>query len=63
MVKNLCASVRDKRHRFNPWVMKIPWKKAWLPTPVFLLGEPSYIEKPAGYGPLGSKNLDISEVT
>ena len=21
---------------FDPWVGKIPWKKAWQPTPVFL---------------------------
>ena len=24
---------------FNPWVGKIPWRKAWQPTPVFLPGE------------------------
>ena len=23
---------------FNPWVEKIPWKREWLPTPVFLPG-------------------------
>jgi len=28
-----------KRPRFNPWVGKIPWRKEWLPTPVFLPGE------------------------
>ena len=41
MVKILPANVRDliKRYRFNPWVGKIPWKKAWQPTPVFLPGE------------------------
>jgi len=27
---------RHKRHRFNPWVGKIPWRRAWQPTPVFL---------------------------
>ena len=30
---------RLKRLRFNPWVGKIPWKKAWKLTPVFLPGE------------------------
>ena len=25
--------------RFNPWVRKIPWRREWLPTPVFLPGE------------------------
>ena len=23
----------------NPWVGKIPWRKEWLPTPVFWPGE------------------------
>ena len=26
--------------RFNPWVRKIPWRRTWQPTPVFLPGEP-----------------------
>ena len=29
-----------KRPGFNPWVRKIPWKREWQPTPVFLPGEP-----------------------
>ena len=34
MVKNLPASAGDiKRHEFNPWVGKIPWRRAWQPTP------------------------------
>ena len=24
---------------FDPWVRKIPWRREWLPTPVFWLGE------------------------
>ena len=24
---------------FNPWLGKIPWRRKWLPTPVFLPGE------------------------
>ena len=27
------------RCRFNPWVRKIPWRRAWQPTLVFLPGE------------------------
>ena len=30
---------RHKRHRFNPWVGKIPWRRNWQPTPVFLPGK------------------------
>ena len=34
-----CQYRRYKRRRFNPWVGKIPWRRAWQPTPVFLPGE------------------------
>ena len=27
------------RRGFDPWVRKIPWRRAWQPTPVFLPGE------------------------
>ena len=27
---------RLKRHRFDSWLRKIPWRKKWQPTPVFL---------------------------
>ena len=33
MVTNLPAY---RRPRFDPWVRKIPWKREWLPTPLFL---------------------------
>ena len=39
MVKNSPANAGDVRHRFSPWVGKIPWRRAWQPTPVFLPGE------------------------
>ena len=35
--------LQSKRHRkqgFDYWVRKIPWRRAWQPTPVFLPGEP-----------------------
>ena len=25
---------------YNPWVWKIPWRRKWQPTPVFLSGKP-----------------------
>ena len=28
-----------RRRGFNPWVRKIPWQRAWQPTPVFSPGE------------------------
>ena len=34
-----CQCRSCKRHRFNPWVGKIPWRRKWQPTPVLLPGE------------------------
>jgi len=34
----LVVNAGDKRG-FDPWVRKIPWRRAWQPTPVFLPGE------------------------
>ena len=34
-----CQCRRHKRCGFYPWVRKIPWKRAWQPTSVFLPGE------------------------
>ena len=33
---SICNSGRP---RFNPWVRKIPWRRKWQPTPVFLPGK------------------------
>ena len=38
-----------KRRGFNPWVRKIPWRRAWQPTPVFLPGESHGQRSLAGY--------------
>ena len=34
------------RPGFDPWVRKIPWKRAWQPTPVLLPGESPWTEEP-----------------
>ena len=35
----ICQCRRHKRHGFNPWVRKIPWRRKWQLTPVLLPGE------------------------
>ena len=35
-----CQSRTHKRCRFDPWDVKISWRRAWQPTPVFLSGDP-----------------------
>ena len=37
--ESACQCRRHRRHRFNPWVRKIPWRRTWQPTPVFLPGK------------------------
>ena len=65
VVKNLPASAGDiKRHGFDPWVGKIPWRRAWQPTPVFSPGESPWTEEPGGLQSMGSqKELDTTEAT
>ena len=46
-----CQCKRCKRLRFDPWVWKIPWRRAWQPTPVFLPGEPHRQRSLASYSP------------
>ena len=58
-----CQCRRHKRHRFNPWVWKIPWRRAWQPVPVLLPGESHSQRNLASYTPWGHKELDMTEST
>ena len=42
-------------------VGKIPWRRAWQPTPVFLPGESHEQRSLAGYSPWGHKESDTIE--
>ena len=56
--------VQETRHRrpgFDPWVRKIPWRRKWQPTPVFLLGESHGQRSLAGYHPRGLRESDMTE--
>ena len=50
-----------RRHGFNPWVRQIPWKREWLPTPVFLPGDFHGQRSLAGPGPWGHTESDTTE--
>ena len=41
------------RPGFDPWVGKIPWRRAWQPTPVFLTGESPWTKEPGGLHSIG----------
>ena len=49
------------RPSFNPWVGKIPWRREWLPTLVFLPGEFLGQRSLAGYSSWGHKESDTTE--
>ena len=46
---------RHRRRRFHPWVRKIPWKRAWQPSPVVLPRESHGQRSRVGYSPWGCK--------
>ena len=61
-----CGSVvknplQCRRCWFGPWVEKIPWRRKWQPTPVFLPGKSHGQRSLAGCGPWSHKELDITE--
>ena len=62
VVKNPPANAGDiRRHRFDPWVWKIPWRRKWQHTLVFLPGEFHGQRSLAGYRPWGHKKSDTTE--
>ena len=61
--ESTCQCRRCKRCRFNPWVRKIPWRRKWQPTPVFLPGKFHRQRSLAGYCPWGLKESDTAEHT
>ena len=62
-VKTLPAKEGDMRGGFEPWVGKIPWRRKWQPTPVFLPGESHRGRSLTGSSPRGHKELDVTEAT
>ena len=49
------------RPGLDSWVGKIPWRKGWQPTPVFLLGESHGQRNLEGYSPWGRRESDTTE--
>ena len=43
--------------RFNLWVGKIPWKKTWQLTPVFLPGDSQWTEEPGCLQSMGLQRV------
>ena len=58
-----CQRRRHKGCEFEPWVKKIPWRRAWQPIPMFLPGESHEQRSLVGYCPQGHKKSDKTEMT
>ena len=58
MLKNL-PTMEEIKPRFDPWVGKIPWKRKWQSTPVFLTGESHEQKSLVGYSSWGCKELEL----
>ena len=48
-------------NRVRPWVRKIPWRRKWQPTPIFLSGKSHEWRRLVGYSPWGCKESDTTE--
>ena len=57
--QRICLQCR--RPGFYPWVGKIPWRREWLPIPVFLPGKFHEQRSLAGYSPWGGKESRTTE--
>ena len=49
-----------RRKEFDPWVRKIPWRRKWQATPVFLSEKSHGQRNLAGYSPWGHQELDTT---
>ena len=49
------------RHGFDSWVGKIPWRRKWQPTPVFLPGNFHGKRSLEGYNPWDCKELETDD--
>ena len=61
--KSACLFRRHKRWNFDLWVRKIPWRRKWQPTPVFLSGKSHGQRRLVGYNPRGHKRVGHDLVT
>ena len=59
--ESTCKYRGCKRCSFDPWVGKIPCRRKWQPTPVFMPGESHRQRSLAGYSPRGCKELVMTE--
>ena len=58
-----CPSMRHKSLRLDPWVAKMPRRRAWQPSPLFMPGESHGQRILGGYSPQGHTESDTTKAT
>ena len=61
LIAQLGICLQCGRPGFDPWVGKIPWRREWIPTPVFLPGEFHGQRSLVGYSSRGYKKSGMTE--
>ena len=61
--KELACQCRRLRHRLGPGVRKIPWGRAWQPTPVFLPGESHGQRNLVGSSPWSHNRIQLKRLS
>ena len=56
----VCQCRERKRRQFGSWVGKIPWRRAWPPTPAFLAWGIPWTEEPGRLQSMGLQELDTT---
>ena len=55
------STCQCRRREFDPWVRKIPWRRKWQPSPIFLPEKSCRQRSLAGYSPWGLRESDTTE--
>ena len=61
--ESTCPCRRHKRCGLDPWAGKIPWRRKWQPTPVFLPGKFLRQRSLMGYSPRDCNQIELSART
>ena len=54
-----CQCRKHKKSLFNPWVGKIPWRRAWKSTPCILAWRIPWTEEPCSLQSTGSQRVRL----
>ena len=59
--ESTCQCKRCSRCRLDSWIRKIPWRRKWQSTPLFLSGKSQGQRRLEDYSPPGCKESGVTE--